>query len=89
MAYAWNKVKHLPSIEAFQYHNWVDNRGEGGLRIGLRRFPDDEREPLGAKPIWHLYRALGTDAEAAACAPYLDVVGVKAWDEVRHRGPIR
>ena len=89
MAYAWNKVKHLDSIEAFQYHNWVDHRGEGGLRIGLRRFPDDGHDPLGKKPIWHVYQALGTDREEAATAPYLRVVGVNAWDEVRHREPIR
>jgi hypothetical protein len=88
MAYAWAKVKAIDSIEAFQYHNWADNRGEGGLRIGLRRFPDDPADPLSPKPIWHLFKALGTPAEAAAAEPYRDVVGVTSWDEVRHQGPI-
>ncbi len=41
MAYVWKKIGELSSIEAFEYHNWIDNRGEGGLRIGLRRFRDE------------------------------------------------
>lgn len=88
MAYAWNKFKNLNSIEVFHYHNWVDNRGEGGLRIGLRRFPDDADEPLGRKPIWFVYQSLGTDTEAAVTAPYQSVVGVEDWAQVRHTAPI-
>ena len=84
MAYAWNKYKDLDSIEVFHYHNWVDNRGEGGLRIGLRRFPDDKDEPLGKKPIWFVYRALGTPNEAAATAFALPLIGIKDWPEIRH-----
>jgi hypothetical protein len=82
MAYAWNKVKGLDSIEAFQYHNWIDNRGEGGLRIGLRRFADDEDDPLGKKPIWDVYRALGTADEAAATEFAKSIVGVRDWSEI-------
>lgn len=89
MAYAWNKIRDLSSIEAFQYHNWVDNRHEGGLRIGLRRFPDDPDQPHGPKPIYEVYRAIGTPDESATLAEYLGVVGVRSWDEVRHRGPIK
>ncbi|HEX8912064.1 MAG TPA: DUF5722 domain-containing protein, partial [Humisphaera sp.] len=89
VAYAWAKVRDLPSVEAFQYHNWIDNRHEGGLRIGLRRFPDDETDPLGKKPAWEVYRALGTPRQAEVTAPYLGVVGAKSWDDVRHRGEIR
>jgi hypothetical protein len=84
MAYAWEKIKDLPTIEAFQYHNWVDNRGEGGLRIGLRRFPDDAESPHGKKPIWSVYQAAGTAREAEVFEPYKAVVGVKDWAEVRH-----
>jgi hypothetical protein len=89
MAYAWHKIRDLSSIEAFQYHNWVDNRHEGGLRIGLRRFPDDPDQPHGPKPIYEVYRAIGTPDESAALVEYLGVVGVRSWDEVRHRGPIK
>ncbi len=84
MAYAWNKYKNLNSIEVFHYHNWVDNRREGGLRIGLRRFPDDKDDPLGKKAIWYVYQALGTARENEVLAPYKTVVGVGDWAEVRH-----
>lgn len=88
MAYVWKKICGLKSIEGFQFHNWIDNRREGGLRIGLRRFPDDAEEPLGPKPIWHVYRALGTPEEDAACAFALPIIGVKSWEEVPYRGRI-
>lgn len=29
------KVKRLDSIEAFQYHRWIDHEQEGGLNLGL------------------------------------------------------
>jgi hypothetical protein len=89
MAYAWAKIKDLPTIEAFDYHNWVDNRGEGGLRIGLRRFPDDAEQPLGKKPIWSVYQAAGTGREAEVFEPYKAAIGVKDWAEVRYRGEIK
>lgn len=89
MAYAWNKYKDLSTIEVFDYHNWVDNRGEGGLRIGLRRFPDDSAEPLGKKPIWYVYQALGTPGEAEATAFAKPIIGITDWSEVRYRGAIK
>jgi len=88
MAYAWEKLKPLDAIEAFQYHNWIDNRHEGGLRIGLRKFPDDEFKGE-AKPVWYVYQKLDTPEEAEACKFALDVVGVKSWAEVRYTGEIK
>jgi hypothetical protein len=85
MAFAWNKYKNLDTIEVFHYHNWIDNRYEGGLRIGLRKFPDDKDDPLGKKPIWYVYQAMGTPQEETVLAPYKAVVGVRDWSEVRHR----
>lgn len=66
MAYAWKQIQTIPSISMFHYHNWVDHRQEGGLRIGLRKFPDDRDDPLGRKPIWHLFQALDTPQESQA-----------------------
>ena len=88
LAFVWQKIRRLDTIEGFHYHNWADNRREGGLRIGLRRFPDDPDEPLGRKPIWHVYRALDTPDEAAAIAFALPLIGIGAWDEAPYRGPI-
>ena len=88
LAYAWKKIERLDSIEAMQYHNWIDNRGEGGLRIGLRKFPDETGAPLGKKPIWSLYQKLGTPEEDAACEPYKRIVGIADWRDVQYKGPI-
>jgi Family of unknown function (DUF5722) len=88
MAYLWPKLRRLDAIEGFQFHNWVDNRREGGLRIGLRRFPDDAEDPLGAKPIWHVYRALDTPDESRATAFALPLIGIRDWSEVPHLAPI-
>ena len=63
MAFAWTKIKDLKTIESWEYHNWIDNRAEGGLRIGLRKFSDEPGDPAGTKPIWVLYRSLGTKDE--------------------------
>ena len=89
MAYLWMKLKRLDSIELFHYHNWVDNRGEGGLRIGLRRFPDDEREPLGKKPVWHVFRALDTPDEEKATEFAKAIIGIADWSEIQYRGEIK
>ena len=88
MAYVWKKIARLDTIHGFEYHNWVDNRHEGGLRIGLRRFPDDPERPMGTKPVWDVYRALGTPEEERACAFALPVIGLTDWEAVIHRGAI-
>jgi hypothetical protein len=88
MAMAWKKIQVLSSVESWQYHNWIDNRREGGLRIGLRKFPDEQGDPLGKKPIWFLYQSLGTPGEDAACKPYLQTIGIRSWNEIIHTDPL-
>ncbi len=67
MAYAWKKLQGLSAVTAFQYHLWADAREEGGLKLGLRKYGDDPDDPHGKKPIWHLFKALATPDEDAAC----------------------
>ncbi len=88
MAYAWKKMKDLDGIDAFQFHNWQDNRGEGGLRIGLRRFPDDEEKPGGTKPVWDVFQALETGQEDEVCAFAKEIIGIDSWEDVKYKGPI-
>ena len=88
MAYAWQKVSALSSIDVWHYHNWIDNRHEGGLRIGLRKFPDDSDDPLGKKPIWFVYQAYGTPQQETVFRPYLETIGLESWDDVIFRDSI-
>jgi hypothetical protein len=89
MAYVWKKLEVLDAIDAFQVHNWIDDRGEGGLRIGLRRFRDDEQDPGGKKPVWYVYRDLGKPAEKETIAFALKVIGINDWSEVQYKQPIK
>lgn len=86
MVYVWKKIAPLETITAFQYHLWADDHGEGGLRLGLRKFGDDKDDPHGVKPIWHLYQALGTEKEDGASAFAKEVIGIRDWSEVPYRG---
>jgi hypothetical protein len=88
MAYALKKIKYLKGIDGFQYHNWQDNRREGGLRIGLRRFPDDRVDPGGKKRVWFVYQAFDTEEEDKVFEPYKAVIGIDSWDEIRHKARI-
>lgn len=83
-AYAWKKLMRLDGIDAIQWHNWIDNRSEFGLRIGLRRFPDDSTDPGGPKPVWYAYQAAGTDKEEEVFEPYKAIIGITNWSEIMH-----
>ncbi|HBG56383.1 MAG TPA: hypothetical protein DDX07_00030 [Porphyromonadaceae bacterium] len=84
-AYAWKKMKNLDGIDAFQWHNWMDGRGEFGLRIGLRKYPDDENDPAGKKPVWYLYQAADTPQEDKIFEPYKPIIGIRDWTEIMHK----
>ncbi len=88
MAYLWKKMEPLDSVSMFHFHNWVDNRHEGGLRIGLRRYPDDEEDPHGRKPVWYVFQALDTPEEDKAIEFAKPVIGISDWSEVNYRGTI-
>jgi len=87
-AYTWKKFKTLDGIDGFQWHNWFDGRGEGGLRIGLRRFPDDETDPGGRKPAWFCYQAADSENEDEVFDPYKELIGIEEWDQLIYRGEI-
>lgn len=87
-AFTWKKMKALDGIDGFQWHNWFDHRGEGGLRIGLRRFPDDETDPGGTKPVWEVYKAADTENENAVFDQYKEMIGITNWKEVEYKDEI-
>lgn len=82
-AYAWEKCRKLPLVDAFIYHRHVDHSHEGGLRLGLwRNAPHSIADPHSKKQIWDLFRKAGTPEWDAAAAPLLPVTGLKSWDEL-------
>lgn len=83
-AYAWKKLTVLDGIDAIQWHNWIDNRAEFGLKIGLRKFPDDAADPGGRKPVWYAYQAAGTEEEEKVFEPYKTMIGITDWSEIMH-----
>jgi len=85
LAYALKKMDYLDGIDGFQYHNWQDHRQEGGLRIGLRRFPDDDEDPSGIKPAWEVYRAYGTEVQKNVFDKYKRVIGIIDWEEIHQK----
>ena len=86
-AYMWKKIKDLDGIQGFQWHNWYDNKGEGGLRIGLRRFPQPP-DNGAIKPAWTVWQKAGTPEEDAAFEFAKPIIGITNWSEVPYRGPI-
>lgn len=89
LAYVWKKMKNLDAIKVFHYQSWRDYRFDGGLRLGLRRYPDDEYEPLGRKPVWHVFQCMGTDKEDKCFEFAKSIIGIRDWSEINYSNEIR
>ncbi len=82
-AYAWEKCRRLPLVDAFIYHRHVDHAKEGGLRLGLwRNAPHSIADPHSKKQIWNLLQKAGTPEWDAAAAPLLPVTGLTSWSDL-------
>ena len=81
-AWAWKKVSKLDGIDAIQWHNWADNKAEGGLRIGLRTFAEGSVSNLTPKPVWYVWKAAGTAEEDAVLDQYKTTLGISDWDSI-------
>lgn len=82
-AYAWEKCRRVPVVDAFIYHRHVDHAHEGGLRLGLwRNAPHSVADPHSRKMIHELFRKAGTPEWDEAAKFALPVAGLKSWDEL-------
>lgn len=81
-AWAWKKVSKLDGIDAIQWHNWADNKAEGGLRIGLRTFAEGNVSNLTPKPVWYVWKAAGTAEEDSVFDQYKTTLGISDWDSI-------
>lgn len=84
IAYTWQKITPLETIETYHYHRWVDHPLEGGLKVGLRTLPSAGK-PFGERkePAFSVFSALETEKEAATISPLKSIIGIENWDEVR------
>ncbi|HSH93234.1 MAG TPA: DUF5722 domain-containing protein, partial [Roseimicrobium sp.] len=83
-AYAYEKVSALDGIDSFILHRHVDHSKEGGLNLGLwRRLPESISTPSAPKPIYDVFKAAGTSAQADAFAFALPIIGITDWEPVR------
>ncbi len=81
-AWVWKKVSKLDGIDAVQWHNWADNKAEGGLRIGLRTFDEGSVQNLTPKPVWYVWKAAGTPEEDSVFDQYKTTIGITDWDSI-------
>ena len=75
--YAYKKVEALPGIDAFILHRHVDNDGEGGLRLGLRRNQPANSEARPKKKIYECFRAADTPQWRSA---FNSVMASNVWE---------
>jgi hypothetical protein len=82
-AYAWEKCRRLPMIDAFIYHRQVDHSQEGGLRLGLwRNAPNSIVTPHSTKPIYDVFRKAGTPEWDITAQALLPLTGLKSWNDL-------
>ncbi len=81
-AWAWKKVSKLDGIDAIQWHNWADNKAEGGLRIGLRTFDEGSVQAMTPKPVWYVWKAAGTAEEDTVLDQYKTTLGITDWNSI-------
>lgn len=81
-AWMWKKLEKLDGVDAMQWHAWIDDKYEFGLRIGLRAFADGNLQDYAPKPAWKVWQAAGTKKEDEVFAPYLKILGLSSWNGI-------
>lgn len=84
LAYAWKKMEICNGIDAYFAHSWIDAHFEGGLRTGLRKYPDDPDDPYGIKPSWKVFRDIETENEKQTLEFAKEIIGISSWSEITH-----
>ncbi|MCB1063749.1 MAG: hypothetical protein KDN20_12605 [Verrucomicrobiae bacterium] len=83
LAYAWKKIAKIDSIEAFQYHRWIDHEREGGLNLGLWTVkPGTITLPAEKKLSWSIFQALDTKRESETIEFAKEIIGIADWSEI-------
>ncbi len=90
LAYAWKKIEHMKSIEAFHYHRWIDHEREGGLLLGLWTVKKGSIwRPDKKKFAWGVFKALETENQQAILQFAKKIIGIEDWKEILYKNKIR
>jgi hypothetical protein len=81
--YAYKKIEKLDGIDSFILHRHVDNKGEGGLLLGLRGMTPNAVEARPKKKIYECFRAADTPEWERSFEFALPIVGLKSWDDAQ------
>ncbi|MEM7681259.1 MAG: DUF5722 domain-containing protein [Planctomycetota bacterium] len=86
MALAYWRIRHIDAIEAFILHRHVDHPGEGGLKLGVRRWGYEadgvtpSEDVAGAPKLsWHVFQAMGTPEFERVARFALPLAGYDTW----------
>ncbi len=82
-AYAYKKIEAIEGIDSFILHRHVDNKGEGGLLLGLRGLTPNSAEARPKKKSWEVFRAADTPEWGKAFEFALPIIGLTNWNQVR------
>jgi hypothetical protein len=83
-AYAYYKISHMPSIDAFMYFRHVSASNQDGLRLGLWSW--DPNGPTGFEPgrpmyIYDVFRLADTDKWREAFEFAKPIIGITDWSQ--------
>lgn len=84
-AYAYYKIRFLPSIDSFIWQRHVDNKGEGGLNLGLWSNDYSTKNgfaPLAHKYIYNVFRYIDTSRSLEVTDFAKKIIGIKDWKDV-------
>jgi hypothetical protein len=84
-AYAYYKIRFLPSIDSFILHRHVDYKTEGGLNLGLWAADytvNSQSAPLRQKYIYDVFKYIDTDRSLEVTDFAKKIIGIGDWADV-------
>jgi len=85
-AYAYERTRRIPEIDAFILHRHIDHQHEGGLRLGIRsRKEGTVTDPGDKKFLYEVFRQADEPTAQAAFDFAKPIVGIENWDAIAPR----
>jgi hypothetical protein len=84
-AYAYYKIRFLPSIDSFILHRHVDHQLEGGLNLGLWASDystDNPNAPLRQKYSYDVFKYIDTARSLEVTDFAKKIIGITDWSDV-------